>query len=43
VTAEEAPTAGAPAAESRRALSAFQSATRAAREPHGPADGEVTP
>jgi signal transduction histidine kinase len=45
VTTDEVPAAGAPApaAEARRALSAFQSATRAGRDPHGPTDGEVTP
>jgi signal transduction histidine kinase len=43
VTPDQAPVAGAPPAEARRALSAFQSATRAGRDPHGTTDGEVTP
>jgi signal transduction histidine kinase len=38
----DTPPAAPPAAEARRALSAFQSATRAARDPQGPNDGEVS-
>jgi signal transduction histidine kinase len=42
VAPAETPPPAPPAAEARRALSAFQSATRAARDPQGPNDGEVT-
>jgi signal transduction histidine kinase len=43
VAPAEPPPGGPPVAEARRALSAFQSATRAGRDPGRPTDEEVTP
>jgi signal transduction histidine kinase len=43
VVPADPPPGGPPVAEARRALSAFQSATRAGRDPQPPTDGEVSP